>query len=529
MRIPNCAVIAVCLICLGGCSRANRANTAAAGQSVLRYQLQEEPATLDPALIEAGTTAELMQNVFEGLIILDKNARPAPGLAERWEISPDGKTYTFHLRPNAKFHRPINRPLTAADVKWSFERSLWPETKSPIIAPLLVDIEGAQDVIAGRTRDLLGVTLVDEHTVRITLVGPRGYFLVSPAGAPIMCRESVEKNGGRIDDHSCIGTGPFMFKEYRHGAHVVLEANPDYWGGRPPVDRIERPIVIDADTAHVKYETNDLNLLIDIAKDFAQDSKNPSYSGQCDSVPAASVGFIAMNPKQEKAFGDVRVRRAIAMAIDRKEICRVAFYGLAEPAVGILPPGVIGFNPGLRAIPFDPGAAQKLLAEAGYPDGQGFPEQTLYYVQKAPEVESLAQLVRDMLKKNLNVSINLQAREAATFYSDSSKGKMAFYTEGWSAIDPRDFLSFLLRTGSKYNFIGYSSREFDRICDTADMEMDEKKRGALYYKANQIAVNDVAILPYGHVRSVFLHKPSVAGVQFNLGGIMPHYTTRVVH
>ena len=139
----------------------------------------------------------------------------------------------------------------------------------------------------------------------------------------------------------------------------------------------------------------------------------------------------------------------------------------------------------------------------------------------------MAQLVRDMLRTNLNITINLQAREAATFYSDGGKGKMAFYTEGWSAIDPHDFLSFLLRTGSKYNFTGYSNSQVDRLCDAGDAETDPLKRAEFYHQANQIAIDEVALMPYGYVRGVFLRKPSVTGLQFNIGGIMPHYHVSV--
>ncbi len=518
-------ICALVLVLIAGCGRGG--NDGAGRANVLRYALQEEPTALDPALNEAFTTGELLQNIYEGLVILDRNSKPAPGIAEKWEVSADGKTWTFHLRANAKFHSPYNRPVTAADVKYSYERDLWPETKSPIAGPILIDIEGAAEVLAGKRRDLPGMRAIDSRTLQITLVRPCGYFLVSPATTFVVCKEAIERSGGSIDEKSSIGSGPFVLKEYRHGTRVVLESNPDYWNGKPPVDRIERPIVIDPDTAHIKYENDELDFLWDSVKDFAQDKNNSKLSGQCVSVPFASPGYVAMNARQQPEFGDIRVRRAIAMVIDRDEIVRVAYSGVVQPAGGFLPSGALGYDPNIRKVPHDPAAARKLLAEAGFPDGNGFPAVTLYYVQKNPQVEATAQLIRDYLKKELTISVNLQSREAATFYSDTGKGKLSFYLEGWVALDPRDFLSFLFRTGARYNALKFSDTEFDRLCDLGDQEMDENKRASYYRQADQILLDKLPVIPFIYSRGLYLQKPWVSGIQYFLNGPLPHYTTRV--
>src|SRR5262249_36779782 len=141
-------------VTLTGCVAGHNAKQGAS--SVLRYALQEEPTSLDPALSEAYTTSELLQNIYEGLTILDQNSKAGPGIAERWDVSADGKTWTFHIRPNARFHAPFDRPVAAADVKYTYERFLWPETKSPIAGPVLADIEGADDVMSGKQRELRG-------------------------------------------------------------------------------------------------------------------------------------------------------------------------------------------------------------------------------------------------------------------------------------------------------------------------------------------------------------------------------------
>src|SRR6185369_11579224 len=154
-----------------------------------------EPATLDPACLNETPTQEMLQNVFEGLVAFDSDNRIAPRLAERWEVSPDGKTYTFHLRPNARFHN--GRKLTSADVKYSLERALWKETRSGVAATYLAGIVGSAEAATGKRRDLPGVTLPDPETVVIRVTKPRGYFLgelAYPTGW-VVCREAIEKNG----------------------------------------------------------------------------------------------------------------------------------------------------------------------------------------------------------------------------------------------------------------------------------------------------------------------------------------------
>src|SRR5207249_4259214 len=156
-------------------------------------------------------------------------------LAEKWDISQDGLTYTFHMRQNVRFHN--GRALTAADVKYSLERALWPETRSSSALNYLGFIKGASDVANGKRKDLVGVKVAEPLIVRITLTRPRGYFLQSLAYATgwIVCREAIEKNRGVLNEGAAIGTGPFKLEDYRHGAKVILAANAGYWGGKPPL------------------------------------------------------------------------------------------------------------------------------------------------------------------------------------------------------------------------------------------------------------------------------------------------------
>jgi oligopeptide transport system substrate-binding protein len=521
------------LVCAGliltGCSRGSRSHTGT--QQVFRYPIRIEPSTLDPALSPDLDTNELLQNVYEGLVTFDTNNAVAPSLAERWDVSPDGKTYTFHLRA-ALFHN--GRMVIADDVKYSLERALWKETRSPVAANYLAGIVGLEAVTSGLRRGLEGVKVLDSRTVSIALDHPRGYFLGSlayPTGN-VVCREAVEKNGGRIDGPAqAIGTGPFRMAEYHSHARVVLTAFESYWGGRPKLDRIERPVVLDFQTSRAKYLAGETDLCLPAFSDFKNDRNDPRLKAEARVIPQAGVWYLAMQQRLQPAFRNPLVRKAFAQAIDKDEICKLACQGLLPRAEGFVPPGVPGYNPKIRALPYDPQAAKRLLEQAGYPNGRNFPHLTLVYLQNQPEIEACAQIVRAHLKENLGVEVDLQAREAATFFSDTgAKENVAFFFTGWLAdyIDPQDFLSTMLRSGAKLNHLGYSNPAFDALCDRADALQEMDKRIPLYQQADQIVADEVPVIPIYYAGQPVLVKPYVRDYPINLLNLaMPHKTTSV--
>ena len=492
--------------------------------NVLRYPMTEEPASLDPPLVTSLDTGEMMQNVFEGLVIYDKDMKVSPWLADSWEISADKLTYTFHLNPRAKFHPPYNRLVTAADVKWSLERVLKPEMKAPLLTALFADIEGAKAVVDGKEKECSGVRIVDSNTIAITTIKPCSYMLQEFTSLTVFCKESVEKGGGKITAANCTGTGPFTLKEYRSGSGVTLAANPDYYRGRPKLDSIERPIVVDRLTEFAKYENGEIDICRQTYANYVMNRDSAKYKSQCVLMPLYGTAYIVMQPDVEPAFKDLRVRRAIAEAIDKDSMVRVVYHGAAKRALGFLPPGVVGHSDDIRAIPYDPDHARKLLAEAGHAGGAGMPRLTMQYPTN-PELSSAVQLIRNNLRQNLGLDVELKEREAGSFYSDSGNNKIAFYIIGWNSADPHDFLTVQMRTGGKYNTVGYSSPKFDAVADKADLEFDPKKREALFREADQIELDDVAVIPTTYNMFPYLVSPRVKGLEYNLGGLLPHYRT----
>ena len=525
VHLRSFAAILFALVILPGCSRHSPSGV---GKSVLRYPIGLEPLSLDPAVLNETPTLEMMQNVFEGLVTFDADNRVVPCLAEKWEISADGKVITFHLRRNVEFHN--GRTFNADDVKWSLERSLRPETKSGVAANYLEGVLGAKEVTEGRRKDLFGITVFDPYTLSITLDRPRGYFLgslVYPTGW-ILCREAISAAHGKVTSRSAVGTGPFRFESMK-GTKYVLAANRTYWAGKPPLDRIERPIVKDPQVAHVMFENDEVDMCSVTPADFLNDQNNPALKPQLHVLPQAVVVFLAMHPRLQPVFNNVKVRRAIALSIDKDEIIRVASHGVWTRADDFLPPGVPGSDPNGPKQICDPAAAKKLLAEAGYPDGRGFPRLTLIFTQAIPAWSATSQLIRDQLRRNLGISVDLQERNSATLRSDLLSERVAFTIGDWGAdyIDPQNFLSTLLRSGARMNFFGYSNPGFDTLCDQADAESDMAKRIPLYQKADRMAMEEVALLPLVYGSARILVKPYVQNWEHNSMSFLPHYRTRM--
>jgi oligopeptide transport system substrate-binding protein len=489
----------------------------------LRYPITSNIDSLDPAVSFNMENWQVIENIFEGLVGYDTSGKIVPRLAEKWDISDGGRRYTFHLRQDAKFHN--GRKVVASDVKYSIERALWPETKSPGAANFFSGITGVKEVVVGKRKDLTGVRVVDDSTVEILLDKPAGYFLgqLTVCVGCVVCREEIEKNGGRIDEQSAVGTGPFKLGQYQPGVKIVLDANRSYYGRQAGVDRVERRIVLDPSTAHILYETGEADVVDTTGVQSQQDRKDPRLAKELVIQPTATNLFMILHTRLQPAFRDLRVRQAFAEAIDRDEAVRLAGGGVRVRVDTLLAPGIPGYQPGIRRFRYDPAHARQLLASAGFPGGKGFPRLALVIIQKEPVWSGLAQVVRDGLKENLGIEVDLQEREGVVFNKDSNNDKMPFYLYGWTAdyLDAQSFLSSLLRSGSSVNHYGYSNPELDALCDRADGETDERKRTALYAKADEIAMRDIAVLPLTTAVNFTLVKPNVHGFEENPICVLP--------
>lgn len=518
-----------------GCGR--RQVTQPPAQNVLRYALTAEPTTFDPALVRDGPTIDLLFQVYEGLVQWDEQNRLVPNLAESWTVSEDGRTYTFRLKRGVKLH--CGREVTAEDFKYSIERACDPALASPVSATYLNDIVGALDKLNRKANEVKGVQVVDKYTLLITIDHPKAYFVakLTYPTAYVVCRESIEKDGDdiggrklRINERCAEGTGPFKLAQFLPGSKVLLEANKEYHGGAPKLDGIERPIVLDASTRHAMYERGDLDI-VDVQKgDLLRDQKDPVLSKELQTFDRASVFYLGLNQNVFPPFRDKRVRLALAYATDKDAIVKTALMGVPQKANGIVPPGVLGHDPGFEGVPYDPDMARKLLAEAGYPDGKGFPTLTLTFREKTPDLRRAAEMIKEQYRKELGINVELREMEWGAFLDALDRKELPFIHLRWAAdyLDAQNFLSVMLRTGAPENVVGYSNPRFDALCDQADREQDEQKRIQLYRAAERIAVQeDVPWITLYFQRDVELIKPYVKGIRDSLMGHLPHVTTYI--
>lgn len=495
--------------------------------ATLRVPQAVEPVTLDPAQVQDGPTIEFLMQVFEGLVQWNVENKLAPCLAESWDVSKDGRTYTFHLRKAAKFHN--GRAVTSEDFVYSLTRSLAPKTASPVAMVYLNDIVGAGAFNAGTAPAVTGIKAPDAQTLVLTIDQPKAFFLAKltyPTGYAI-CKEAIEQTGGVLNEKSLIGTGAFKLAEYRKGDRILLDANAEYWDGAPKIARQERRIVLDNQTRHDKFEAGELDLADVSMQTYRADRQSEKLKPLLKKFERPSIYYLALNQTAFPPFQNAKARQAFAHAVDKGRILREVHEGVPRQAEGIVPYGVPGYNPAFKGYPYDPVKAKQLLAEAGYPNGQNFPPLKIHFRAQMDDIKNTAVAIAAQLQENLGIQVQPEETEWALFIRKRNNGDMPFYFLRWMAdyLDPQNFLSTMLRSGTPENKIGYRNPEFDRLCDAADVERDPKKRMELYHQAEKIGVADAPWVPIYFQADVELWNPKLQGVEDMLMGHLPHKRT----
>ncbi|MDE2901055.1 MAG: peptide ABC transporter substrate-binding protein [Chloroflexota bacterium] len=474
-------------------------------------RLWQEPPTLDPHEAGDTTSAGIIVEVFSGLVALNTSLQVAPELAERWDVSEDGKTYTFHLRPNARFHD--GKPVTAEDVKYSLERATDAETQSPEASAYLNDIVGVTAKLAGRADEIEGVRVIDAGTVEITINEPKPYFLakLTYPTSYVVDRENLAAEG---DDwvFKPNGTGPFKLTEYRVGALIVLERNEHYYHGPALLDRVE--LILSGGSAMAMYENGEIDITgVGLSElDRVSNPLEPLNAEVVVAPPGFDLAYIGFN-LSEPPFDDANFRRALAHAIDKETIASRVLLELVVPATGILPPDFPGYNPAVQAPGFDPARAQELMAQSKYAGGA--PRIIVTIPGTGGSAGLDLEAILNMWEETLGLRVELQQVEAATFWEDLNDRRLqAFAGLGWQADypDPQNFLDILFHSESQLNQRGYSNPEVDRLLEAARVERDWEARKALYNEAEQLIVDDVPwVLLWFSGENIVLLKPYVKG------------------
>jgi oligopeptide transport system substrate-binding protein len=488
---------------------------------VLRWSLEGsgDPATLDPARITDAPGALVARLLFGGLTRLDAELTPTPDAAT-WTISEDDLQYTFKLRSGLKFSD--GTPVTADDVVFSLTRALDPASSAGNGLVYLGNILGADELAAGRAKTLEGVKALDPQTVLITLKQPAASLLTQlayPAGL-IVSQKQAQANVNWANQPT--GAGPFLLKEWARGQRLVLAPNPHYAGGPIQIAELQMPFLPDADAATLAYRAGDLDVM-GSPKNLADVRDLPDLR----TVSAFAVRYVGFN-SAAKPFNDARARQAFARAIDRQALADKVLGRTAHVTERILPAGMMGSELPVQGLAFNPEAARKLLSDAGYPFGRGLAALTVAY-SKEGDNERVVTWLQTQWRDTLGVNVTLLGFEPAAFVerltslaTTPDKSPQLFYGL-WSAdyADPQNLLSQQLGTSRVKNYGRYSSVEFDRFIEQADISSSgAASRRRLYNQAEQIAVNDAGWLPLFNPTVSVLIKPYVQGLVVTGQGIL---------
>ncbi len=468
-----------------------------------------EPLSLDPVLADdAGSSAYLVE-IFSGLVTFDRDLKVVPDLAERWEVSEDGTAYTFHLRPNAKFHD--GRPVTAQDIQYSLERAADPATQSPTAATYLGDIVGVNDKLSGKAKTIGGLQVVDDRTIRLTIDAPKTYFLSKLAHpvAAVVDKTNVERDGANWTTKPN-GTGPYKLKEYAAKQRLVLERNDNFY--LDPKPQITRVVFVLTAADLGDYTNGDLDVFAVGAATAGRvrDPKDP-LSKEAVLLSELSTRFIVFNVRKPP-FDDPKVRQAFALAIDRQKIIDEQAAQIPLLSKSILPLAMPGYNAELPDIAYDPARARQLLAESKYAG------QLPKIVWRKRSTDAEVQAIADMLKANLGVDIVFQVDDTATFYANLQKSENPYnaFVYGWVADypDPEDFIAVLFQSNSANNESGYTDAQVDAWIAQAAVEPDKNRRMQLYQQAEAKILQDWAVVPLTQGRELWLVKPYVKDLPF---------------
>lgn len=467
---------------------------------------------MDPHLTTDATSAQIIIEVFGGLVTIDRDLNIVPDLAQDWHISLDGRIYTFYLRPDATFHD--GRQVTAEDVRWSLERVTNPLTESPVVDQYLGDIVGVKEKINGDAPTISGVRVIDDLTLEITIDAPKSYFLAKmtyPTGF-VLDRENVEADPNKWFRHPN-GTGPFKLTQYDVGEMLLLTRYDNYHLG--PAHLAEVEMILSGGTSMLMYENDEIHVagvaLADL--DRILDPNNALNPELMQAPPTFSVQYIGMNVN-EPPLDDPKVRQALNLAIDKQEIATIVLADQVVPADGILPPGFPGFNQNLRGYAFDPDTARQLLAESKYGDDlASMPPITITTAGSFGASVSLdMEVVLQMWEKNLGIQTEFQQTEFATFLKDLHKRRFQMFDIGWIADypDPENFLDILFHSESSNNHTNYSNPQVDALLEQARTETDEALRFRLYQQVEQLIIDDAPWVPLWYSGERYLLvKPNV--------------------
>ncbi len=491
---------------------------------VMNWDLASDPKTIDPGLNGASDGGDVISNTFEGLV-RERSGEIFPGIAKNWDISEDGKTITFHLR-DSKWSD--GSPLTAKDFVYGWKRAMDPATASEYgWIWHYTNVVNAEKANNGEcSLDEVGISAPDDKTFVVQLSSPTDYFVSLMAFYHFMpVKESSVVAPGAEDGmwaktpELAVSNGAFKLTSYKVGDGLTLEKNAHYWAaGKVGIDVINVKFIDSASTAYTAYQAGEFDFLSNIAVPPTEVPKLIAENPEFYVFPLLGTYYYNFN-MDLPLFKDPKVRRALTLAIDRQKIVEIMAKGNV-PAAGFIPPGFLDNEgrdffetAGSYGIPMDGSGveeAKKLMAEAGFPGGKGFPSFTLMY-NTSENHQLVAEMVQEMWKTNLGISCTLENQEWAVFQDTRKAGDYEVARGGWLTdfMDPMGMLAIFEKENS-YNDPNYDNPEYDALMAKASSSVGAPHFEALY-AAQDILMRELPIVPVYHYTNYFLSSPKLKG------------------
>jgi len=492
-----------------------------AKEQVFRTNTEQDPASHD---FNKDLYCGGFANLFAGLTMFDPNFDVQPDIAERWEPNADGSVWTFYLRKDSRWSN--GDPVTAHDFEWSFKRQLDPRTAAPY-AGFLYDLKNAEAVNQKKIDDInaIGVKAKDDYTLVCELEGPRGYWpvLTSYIAALPSHRKSVEKYGDAWTDPNkvpeVVSNGPFKLVRWEHDRVYEVVKNPYYWKAKDiKIERVIVPVIGTA-ASQLAYENNEIDWHFRVPLgEWRRVQADPKLSKEIIKFDLVGTFYLELGVKH-KPWDDKRVRQAVAHAIDRERIVNAVLQGLGRPAYTFNPPGWWGFNPKITKdhplVKYEGKDAIKYLQGTPYEGGRNWPPIKIYMREEGDAPKAAAQAIIQMLKENLNMNVELEVMEPRAFRGQLWEHKLQTVWIRWymDYPDPNDqqYLVFYSKfpSGQRHQ---WSNDEYDKLVNEAKGIVDRQKRAEMYWKADEIMLQDAAFVFVYYPLGVGLLKPRVKGM-----------------
>ncbi|MEK3822152.1 peptide ABC transporter substrate-binding protein [Cytobacillus sp. FSL W8-0315] len=488
-------------------------------EQIITINALSEPPSLEPALIDNQIAGDISNQLFEGLVRLDKEGNIAPGVAEKWDVSEDGTVYTFHLNKNAKWSN--GDQVQAEDFVYSWEKVLRPEVAAPLGSNLFFIKNGAA-YNEGTIKDPaeLGVKAVDEYTLEVTLEKPTSFFLGLTAFFTLLpINKEVDQANTKwaSEAESFVSNGPFKIESWKHGQELIMVPNENYWGKDVvKLDKLKWVMVNEQNTEYAMYQSNEL----DFSANLPNSIRNKLISsGEAKTAPSASLAYLRFN-HNDKIFANEKIRQALSLALDRNLLVEKVTQGGEIPALGLIPIGLSSGAGEFRELAGDTlfqdndVETAKTLLQEGLDELElsAFPKMNLLFYTD-DTYNKLSQAMQEMWKKNLGIEVELQTMERKVFVQNVQAGdyQFAIYSTGADYDDASNLMGQFM-TGDVYNYSNISIPEYDLLMKKAEAELNLENRAKYLVEAEKVLIDQMAISPLYYRTKVYLQKDHINGI-----------------